>query len=91
LGATEYDKIEDMSKFQIKMEKALKKFVKDWKTLDQNKINYLMQYAIVQEVMKVEERKCLRRELENKPKHEKKHKAADKSDLGMNKDIQNVS
>jgi hypothetical protein len=34
LGATEYDKIEDMSKFQIKLEKALKKFVKDWKTLD---------------------------------------------------------
>jgi hypothetical protein len=38
----------------------LKKFGKDWKTLDQNKIDYLMKYGIVQEVMKVEERKSIR-------------------------------
>jgi hypothetical protein len=47
----------------IKLEKALKKFVKDWKTLDSEKINYLMKYGIVQEVMKVEERKAVRREV----------------------------
>jgi hypothetical protein len=36
--------------------------VKDWKTLDTSKINYLMKYGIVQEVMKIEERKAVRRE-----------------------------
>ncbi len=30
--------------------------------MDQAKINYLMQYGIVQEVMKVEERKAVRKE-----------------------------
>ena len=34
--------------------------MKDWKTLDQKKIDYLMKYGIVQEVMKVEERKAIR-------------------------------
>lgn len=52
----------DLNKLQIQVEEALKKFVKDWKTLDQDKINTLMQYGIVQEVMKVEERKAVRRE-----------------------------
>ena len=51
---------------QIQLEEALKKFVKDWKTIDQAKINYLMKYGIVQEVMKIEERKAIRRENANK-------------------------
>ncbi len=38
----------------------MKKFVKDWKTVDSSKINYLMKYGIVQEVMKIEERKSVR-------------------------------
>lgn len=62
LGASEYDRYEDIQQLIIKLEGALKKFVKDWKTLDKNKINYLMKYGIVQEVMKVEERKGVRRE-----------------------------
>jgi hypothetical protein len=45
----------------------LKKFVKDWKTLDSSKINYLMKYGIVQEVMKVEERKAIRAEVAARP------------------------
>ena len=67
LGASNYDKIEDIEAMTISLEGALKKFVKDWKTLDQNKINYLMKYGIVQEVMKVEERKAIRREMESRP------------------------
>ena len=43
---------------QLQLEEALKKFVKDWKTIDNSKINYLMKYGIVQEVMKIEERKA---------------------------------
>jgi hypothetical protein len=38
----------------------LKKFAKDWKTVDQGKINYLMKYGIVKEVMMIEERKAIR-------------------------------
>ncbi len=62
LGASEYDKYEDIQQLIIKLEGALKKFVKNWKTLDKEKINYLMQFGIVQEVMKVEERKSVRRD-----------------------------
>lgn len=47
LGAQNYDKINDLTQLQIQLEGALKKFVKDWKTLDQDKINYLMKYGIV--------------------------------------------
>jgi hypothetical protein len=45
---------------QIRLEEALRKFVKDWKTVDKTRINYLMKYGIVQEVMKIEERKVIR-------------------------------
>jgi len=45
----------------------LKKFVKDWKTIDNAKINYLMKYGIVQEVMKIEERKAVRLAAANRP------------------------
>ena len=62
LGAENYDKIDDIDSLSIKLETALRKFVKDWKTLDKQKINYLMKFGIVQEVMKVEERKAVRRE-----------------------------
>ena len=47
LGADNYDQLEDLGGLKIKLEKALKKFVKDWKTLDDEKINYLMKYGIV--------------------------------------------
>jgi hypothetical protein len=63
LGAQDYDKVDNIDQLTIKLERALKKFVKDWKTLDNNKINYLMKYGIVQEVMKIEERKGVRREV----------------------------
>ncbi len=45
----------------------MKKFVKDWKTIDNAKINYLMKYGIVQEVMKIEERKAVRLAAANRP------------------------
>ena len=47
LGAESYDKITNIDYLQIQLEKALKKFVKDWKTIDSSKINYLMKYGIV--------------------------------------------
>lgn len=52
---------------EIQVEDALKKFRKNWKTVDKDKINYLMKYGIVQEVMRVEERKSVRREAANRP------------------------
>lgn len=63
--------------------------MKDWKTLDEDKINYLMKYGIVQEVMKVEERKCIRREMEGKPQENKSPKKT-KKENEYNKDLQNV-
>lgn len=34
LGAENYDKVSNINELQIKLQIALKKFVKDWKTLD---------------------------------------------------------
>lgn len=61
LKADNYDQI-NIDQVTIELEEALRKFKKDWKTVDPNKINYLMKLGIVQEVMKVEERKAVRRE-----------------------------
>lgn len=60
LGADSYDQMANIERLQISLEEALRKFCKDWKTIDQGKINYLMKYGIVQEVMKIEERKAVR-------------------------------
>lgn len=61
LKADNYDQI-NIDQVTIELEEALRKFKKDWKTVDPSKINYLMKLGIVQEVMKVEERKAVRRE-----------------------------
>jgi hypothetical protein len=47
LGASNYDKYRNIEELKIKLESALKKFVKDWKTIDPKKIDYLMKYGIV--------------------------------------------
>ena len=67
LGANSYDQLDNIEKLQINLEEGLKKFVKDWKTIDMEKINYLMKYGIVQEIMKVEGRKAIRIEMANRP------------------------
>ena len=56
----------DVADLDIKVDKAMEDFIKNWKTLDLEKINYLMKYGLVQEVMKVEERKAVRREAAEK-------------------------
>lgn len=38
----------------------MKDFKHKWKTLDEDRIMYLLKYGIVQEVMKIEERKMIR-------------------------------
>jgi hypothetical protein len=67
LGADGYDK-GDLGDLDIDLKKPMKKFQKDWKTRDQEKINYLMQMGIVKEVMKIEERKTIRRMNASQPK-----------------------
>eukprot|EP00347_Sterkiella_histriomuscorum_P016619 403352494 len=91
LKAERYDSF-NVNELTIQLESALKKFTKDWKTLDNNKINYLMKFGIVQEVMKVEERKSARREAaliraeqqekqRNNPKSPKREQNLNNSDL----------
>lgn len=63
LGLDKYDSL-NFSKFD--MEASLNELKSKWKTLDVEKIQYLMKYAIVHEVMKVEERKAIRREMKDK-------------------------
>jgi hypothetical protein len=67
LGADGYDK-QDLEELEIDLKKPMKKFQKDWKTRDQEKISYLMQMGIVKEVMKIEERKTIRRMTASQPK-----------------------
>ena len=47
LGVDNYDKISNLDYLQVQLEEALKKWVKDWKTIDTSRINYLMKYGIV--------------------------------------------
>lgn len=46
---------------EFNMIKSLKQLQFIWKTLDKEKIETLLNYSIVHEVMKVEERKAVRR------------------------------
>lgn len=77
IGAGDYDQHEDMSKIDLAITQSMKKFQKDWKTKDRSKISYLMEKGIVQEVMKTEERKAIRRLAENMPKPAKLHNNQD--------------
>ena len=61
-----YDK-NDFSKFNV--HKSLQKLWKCWKTLDMEKIEYLMKFGIVHEVMKIEERKAIWRMNRENKKH----------------------
>lgn len=72
LGAGSYDNVSNLEYLQLQLEVALKKFVKDWKTIDTQKINQLMKYGIVQEIMKIEERKAVRKEAANRPSPSKR-------------------
>jgi len=92
LGAESYDKITNIDYLQLQLEKALKKFVKDWKTVDNTKINYLMKYGIVQEVMKIEERKAVRLMAANRPqKGERDTTPSPRSAAKQNTDLKGVS
>ncbi len=53
-----------MKELKLTIHEALEKFKVTWKTLNQQKIDYLMQLGMVQEVMKIEERKAIRRHME---------------------------
>lgn len=91
LGAHSYDSVNNIGHLEIKLEEALKKFVKDWKTVDKEKINRLIKYGIVQEVMKIEGRKAIRREVGNRPPPvvpEKENKSP--RHLKKNSDIANL-
>lgn len=95
LGAESYDKITNIDYLQIQLEKALKKFVKDWKTVDNAKINYLMKYGIVQEVMKIEERKSVRLMASIRPQRAERETTPSprggSTSVKKNSDIANVS
>jgi hypothetical protein len=67
LGANTYDQLANTEAMQLTLHDALTKWVKDWKTVDKSRINYLMKYGIVYEIMKVEERKAIRREIAYRP------------------------
>ena len=53
LEVDNYDKI-DLGGIKLKMKEAMKEFKRKWKTLDEDRIMYLLKYGIVQEVMKIE-------------------------------------
>ena len=83
LGVDNYDKISNLDYLQVQLEEALKKWVKDWKTIDTSRINYLMKYGIVQEVMKIEERKSVRREAALRPSPTKQRDDSENTPRGQ--------
>jgi len=84
-----------MKELKLTIHEALAKFKVTWKTLNQQKIDYLMQLGMVQEVMKVEERKAIRRHMEiiRKEKAEiaAKKEQKGKQSLRQSKKRRNVS
>jgi hypothetical protein len=75
IGAEDYDKAPNMASLNLTIEEALKKFRYQWKTLNPDKISYLMQIGLVQEVMKVEERKSIRRQMDQIRRDKAEHLA----------------
>jgi len=61
LSALHLDKYDRNDFTGFNMGKSLRELRMTWKTLDVDRITYLMKFAIVHEVMKVEERKAIRR------------------------------
>jgi len=71
LNLDKYDQ-NDFKGFNIA--KSLKQLRSKWKTLDLDRIQYLMKFAIVHEVMKIEERKSIRKMNKDKLLNEERTK-----------------
>ena len=66
LNIQDYDRIADLKTLQLQVEVQIMEKLKDkWKTMDENKLVYLIKKQIVSEILKLEERKHVRQE-ENK-------------------------
>lgn len=60
IGAQNYDKIEDMGQLQINVELALEKLRSQWKTIDEERLIYLICKITINELTIIEERKQVR-------------------------------
>ena len=62
LNAHNYDKMDDMSQLQVQVEAALEKLRVQWKAYDETKLTYLIRKQTITELIKIEERKQVRRD-----------------------------
>ena len=62
LGATKYDQFDDINMLKLRLEEVVKEQMVTWKTVDMDKIKYLIKLCVISELNRIEERKYVRRE-----------------------------
>ena len=60
IGASNYDKLEDPSSLELKIAEVLKAQKTTWKTVDEEKLRYLIKRQLIIEISLIEERKLVR-------------------------------
>ena len=60
IGASNYDKLDDPINLELKIAETLKAQKVTWKTVDQDKLRYLIKRQIIYEINFIEERKQVR-------------------------------
>jgi len=63
LGATHYDKLDDINLLKLEVAKTIKAQQLKWKTMDPAKLRQLIKRQVVYELSRIEERKQVRRDM----------------------------
>ena len=62
IGAKNYDKLDDLRSIQLSIDDAIKKLKDKWRTNDIEFIKLKLKQGVTKELLKLEERKHVRRE-----------------------------
>ena len=80
IGATNYDKIDDAGQLELNIARVLLAQKMTWKTVDEEKLRYLIKRQIIIEISLIEERKMVRNKQQEimQELREKQYEAEDK-------------
>ena len=82
LNVSDYDKVRDMNDLQITIQKEIIDDLKsNWKTLQEDKLRALIRKCVIAELMKIEERKQVRREREEQKRKEKEKREREEDEM----------
>ena len=82
LNVSDYDKVRDMNDLQITIQKEIIGLLETkWKTLEEDKLRALIRKCVIAELMKIEERKYVRREREEQKRKEKEKREREEDEM----------